>query len=303
MSAWRRCFGGVKALVLLLGLAGCDTLAGGPARLYTVSEEVDLARAELPGLQQQYDALTNFVDPTQEATRVYLRNEYISRRMYIIDVEYSRYEAGLTSDKQLFSFGADTTAQVLNVIGAATTVGSTSRVLNGVAGGVGAVNGFYDKDLIIAKTIQIVEAQMRAQRDIVAKNILKGMVQPSLTYPLSRALSDLEDYYRAGTFNTGVIEATKQAGQAQADAAQDKALVIQAGAFEPTEDTVVWAMKYFAPGPNHAARVTAMDTCLYQAGFRGPNGAKPHSLDYATGAAFRPQRQAMMRCAAANPSL
>ena len=54
-----------------------------------------------------------------------------------------------------------------------------------------------------------------AQRDTVAKTILQRITQPTSTYPLAVALSDLEDYYRAGTMNTGLIEAAGDAANTQ----------------------------------------------------------------------------------------
>jgi hypothetical protein len=222
----RRCWGdGVKCLLLLLCLGGCETTAGGPNRLYTVGEEVTQARDDfLPPLLDHYYAATS--DPE----RIFYRNEYIARRMYIIDVEYSAYEAALTSERQMFGMAADVTAAALNTVGALSTPGLTARAMNGAAGFVNATTGFYDKDLIIAKTIQIVEAQMRAQRDTVAQTILRGRAQSSVTYPLSAALSDLEDYYRAGTFNSGLIQASADAGIAEQSAAADKVSVIRAQA-------------------------------------------------------------------------
>lgn len=225
VSKRRRWGDGVKCLLLLLCLGGCETTAGGPNRLYTVSEEVTQARDDfLPPLLDRYYAATS--DPE----RIFYRNEYIARRMYIIDVEYSAYEAALTSERQMFGMGADVTAAALNTVGALSTPGLTARAMNGAAGFVSATTGFYDKDLIIAKTIQLVEAQMRAQRDTVAQTILKGRTQSSATYPLSAALSDLEDYYRAGTFNSGLIQATKDAGNAAQKAAADKVATIRAQA-------------------------------------------------------------------------
>jgi hypothetical protein len=97
--------------------------------------------------------------------------------------------------------------------------------LTASAGAVSATRGFYDSDLVIAKTIQIIEAQMRARRDIVAKTILTGRTASTINYPLSAALSDLEDYYLAGTLNTGLIEAAGDASGNARGASFDKARV------------------------------------------------------------------------------
>jgi hypothetical protein len=209
--------GQLSALIAALLVAACATIDGGPQRLYSLDQEVAEAQARLPGLEQQY----NNADKGSDAQKQF-RNEYIARRMYIIDVEYSSYEAGLTSDRQKFTFGASVASEAMNTVGALTPVGATARALNGAAGAVNATSGFYDKDLIIAKTIQIVEAQMRAQRDLVAKNILQRRSESTITYPLSAALSDLEDYYRAGTMNSGLIQATGDASAAANRAADVK---------------------------------------------------------------------------------
>jgi hypothetical protein len=300
MSAWRRCVGGVGGFLLLMGLANCAITEGGPARLYTVADEVDQAKLMLPDLLNQYNSLTLSTDLRSEGLRVYYRNEYIARRMYIIDVEYSAYEAHLTSGRQIFGFGADTVSQALNVAGAVTTSGATSRVLNGLAGGVTAVDGYYDKDLVIAKSLQIIEADMRAQRDTVAQTILIRRSDSSSAYPLSAALSDLEDYYRAGTFNSGLIQATGQAANAENNAAAIKAVIVQGGTYNPSDPTVKLVTNYLAAGPKRAARMTLLTNCLYSAGYRNSSGGPASPVEFWTGSNFVTQRNVMIACAAAN---
>jgi hypothetical protein len=220
MSASRCCGVGVRSFLLLTVLAGCATTEGGPARLYSPADEVSLAQPILLKIESGY------YQATTEADRLAARNEYIARRMYIIDVEYSAYEAALTSERQKFAFGADITSLALGTVGALTPVAATTRALSASSVAVGSTSGLYDKDLIIAKTIQIVEADMRAQRLTVATIILQRRSEPTATYPLSAALSDLEQYYLAGTMNSGLIQAAKDAGNNEADAAQAKALVV-----------------------------------------------------------------------------
>jgi hypothetical protein len=205
--------------LMALGLGACATTGGGPDRLYTVDQEVAMAQAELPGLVQSYNDATPGSDRQK-----FWRNEYIARRMYIIDVEYSAYEGALTSERQRFTFGSSVVSQALTTLGTL-TVGATAQSLTASAGAVSATRGFYDSDLVIAKTIQIIEAQMRARRDIVAKTILTGRTASTINYPLSAALSDLEDYYLAGTLNTGLIEAAGDASGNARGASFDKARV------------------------------------------------------------------------------
>jgi len=198
-------------------LTGCKTWDGGPDRLYTVEQELTNARDLLPTISQSYAAATN------EADRFRYRNDYIGYRMYIIDVEYSEYEAALTSERQKFGFLTSVGAQGLNTAGALVSPASTVRILSGIAGGVSATRGYYDSEIVVAKTIQIAQGHMRAERDRVAVRILTGQTKAVIDYPLSAALHDLEDYYRAGTLTAGLIEAVGEAGAAAQTAAEIKA--------------------------------------------------------------------------------
>ena len=199
-------------------MVGCQTVKGGPERLYTAAEERASARdVTLPDMLDRYYSARN------DTERIYFRNEYIARRMYIIDVEYTEYEGALTRERQEFGFATSMVSQGLNTAGAVFTPASTVRILSGLAGGVNAGRGFYDSELLLTKTVQIAQGHMRAQRDRVARTILFQRNRSSVEYPLSAALRDLEDYYRAGTITAGLIEAVGAAGEDAQIAAVDKA--------------------------------------------------------------------------------
>jgi hypothetical protein len=53
---------------------------------------------------------------------------------------------------------------------------------------------------------------MRTQRSLVADRILRGMKVSTVDYPLAAALTDLEDYYRAGTFTGGMLSTSDTLG-------------------------------------------------------------------------------------------
>ena len=68
---------------------------------------------------------------------------------------------------------------------------------------------------------------MRARRADIAARLLDGTRYSTDQYPLAAALSDLEAYYRAGTFTGGVL-ATTEVVAADARAAEEaKAATIQ----------------------------------------------------------------------------
>jgi hypothetical protein len=276
---------------VLAVLAGCVTVEGGPDRLYSVADEKAQARGllegsnEIPGLTRRYYA----VDVTESDRRFY-RNEIIARRMYIVDIEYSTYEAALTSERQKFGFATSVVGQGLTTAGALVTPAGTTRILSGVAGAVNATRGFYDSELVIAKTLQIVIGQMRAQRDLIAQRILLRREESTITYPVSAALTDLEDYYLAGTFNTGLLKAAGEAGEAARNASQQRTLVTQ-GSFSPDDSTrrlVAWA----APnGTENPARMAILRECLAALGYPARPG------NYISSSAFAGVRALMIQCA------
>jgi hypothetical protein len=235
----RRGWVAFSAIVLAgMFLSGCKTVQGGPDRLYTVPEEVAQARTlldvavpgSIPGLVERY------YQAPDDAQRMFLRNEIIARRMYIIDVEYSEYEASLTSERQKFGFLTTAAASALGIAATLTSPLSSAQLVSGAGAAVLATRGAYDSEVVIAKTIQIVQGYMRASRDVVAsRQILPRLNESSVTYPLSAALHSLEDYYRAGTFTAGLIPALEESGAAAKIAAAEKAVTITFGITDTTK--------------------------------------------------------------------
>jgi len=256
-----RCVEGLRrklfvVAILAIGcaaLTGCKTVSGGPDRLYSVDTEVARARLALDGSEDVAGLVSKYysVDPTlidAEDRRKYFRNEIIALRMYVIDVEYSEYEASLTNERQKFGFLTTAAATSLGIASTLTTPVRSAQLLSGIGAAVLSSRGAYDTEVVIAKTIQIVQGHMRAQRDNVATTqILPRKLEATLTYPLSAALHDLEDYYNAGTFTSGLIPALRESGEAARVAADGKTFLVQ-GAFNPNEDTSRMLRAYIMPG-------------------------------------------------------
>jgi hypothetical protein len=291
---WRHQCARIITLVALGALiSGCKTIEGGPARLYTANEEVAIARDMLPSLRENYD------NATTDAQRIYFRNEYIARRMYIIDVEYSDYEVALTSERQIFGFATSTASNWLGLASTLVTPIKAAQIVGGVGTGIGAVRGFYDSEVVIAKTIQIAQGHMRAQRDDVARRqILPRRLESTLTYPMSAALHDLEDYYRAGTLTAGLIQALGESGEAAKDAATAKAAVIR-GTFG-SDDASVTLTAFLRPGGTlNRPRLKRVNECLARFGVR-PASILRH-LDVLENPASATIRLQGLRCAQQDP--
>ena len=197
-----------SAILVALGstAVGCASISGGPPRLYAIEEEIGLVRSSLGEMNLIEYARMN------EASRRQYRNAIISGRMYAIDIQYTAYESALTRERQNVGFGA--AATTIGLTTASTLVSSTASkdILTGLAGFVTGARAAYDNDILFAHSVQWIQTQMRTQRSTVAERILRGIKASTEDYPLATALSDLEDYYRAGTFTGGILGTTAVLG-------------------------------------------------------------------------------------------
>jgi hypothetical protein len=185
---------------------GCVSISDGPERLYPVSVETQAIRDTIPRID-----FVQFVN-LSEPLRVKYRNDWIAARMYAIDIQYTAYEGALTKERQNVGFGATAATLVLTTASQLFTPVVTKNVLTGAAGVVTGSRAAYDNDVLLAHSVQWIQSQMRTQRTIVADRILRGTRLSTTDYPMAAALSDLEDYYRAGTFTGGLLGTSEALG-------------------------------------------------------------------------------------------
>jgi len=236
-------------LTVGLSIAGCASISAGPPRLYSVDEEAAIIRGSLREMN-----LVEF-SRLNEASRVRFRNDWLAGRMYAIDMAYTGYESALTRERQGVGFGA--ALATIGLTTASTLVSSvaTKDILTGTAGAVTGARAAYDNDILLAHGVQWIQTQMRAQRARVAERLVAGMKMSTLDYPLAAALSDLEEYYRAGTFTGGLIATSetvavdaKLAEQLKAERVQLAFVATPAGA----------ALRAWAVRPGAKAQLLAM---------------------------------------------
>jgi hypothetical protein len=190
----RSASGAWPAIILLPLIAGCTATQLGPGRPITIEEDV----ANIRIMAEPDLSLLQF--PT-----VAERNQIITARMYIADLEYHKYEAKLTRDLQEEGLAATLAVLGLTSVASLITVASTSRILAGTATVVtGADKAFSDK-VLLSNTIQALQAQMRADRQTQAAVIISKMPTPIAQYTLPMALSDVDKYYQAGTLASALI--------------------------------------------------------------------------------------------------
>jgi hypothetical protein len=195
-----RGWGTAMALAIFSALAsGCVSVSDGPTRLYPIAEETQQIRNIIPQID-----FVQFVG-MDEPSRFKYRNDWIAARMYAIDIQYTAYEAGLTRERQGVGFAAAAATLGLTTASGLVAPVATKNLLTGLAGFVTGTRAAYDNDVLLAHSVQWIQSQMRTQRSIVAERILRGIKFPTNEYPIAAALTDLEDYYRAGTFTGGIL--------------------------------------------------------------------------------------------------
>jgi hypothetical protein len=217
---------GAAFMACALSVAGCVSTTVGPIRPITIDDDVAYTRpiAE-PDLATFYNST-----PLQQAV---MRNQIVTARMYIADVEYHYYEARLTREVQ--DEGLAATLATLGLTTAATLVGSagTKTILSGAATAVvGADKAYNEKDLL-SNTVQALQTQMRADRKAQAAVIYAKMFRdaggntkaltPIGEYTLPMALSDADVYYQSGTIASALIGLSKTVANAEHNADQAKA--------------------------------------------------------------------------------
>ncbi len=165
--------------------------------------------------------------------------------MYAIDLGYYAYEAGLTHERQEAEF--ITTASNIGLTTASVLVPAvqTKDILTGIAGGITGVNAAYDDKVLLNKTIQLLQIQMRAARSQIALKIYAAMKLPATEYTLGMAMSDLEDYYRAGTMAGALIDVSNTvSGNANAANAAKNSYVVSYGFAADNTATVLQSYVY-----------------------------------------------------------
>lgn len=192
------------ALVLIAFLGaiglGCQTVryGGAPEPSFNVDKDLkDLAvhYSESVTIGEFYK------QPSKER-----RNEFVSGRLVMMNIRYIQFVRTTTSEKQLLDSAVDILALSLNLAGASVGAAETKTILAAVAAGVTGSKTVVDKNFFYEKTVPALVAAMNAERKRVLATILEGIAEPLDKYSFDKALTDLHDYYFAGTY-LGAIQA------------------------------------------------------------------------------------------------
>jgi hypothetical protein len=200
--------------LLLLLAGGCQSLASGPARdapnAYNASIfQLDPAKAVL---QQDWSKYTT------DSERKSARNDFITARMYVIDQAYYEFEQIMLQESRTGGFLGDFIIGALTSGAAIIDDREIQRAFS--TGAATLVHGrqAFDKQVLLERTIQTLQNQMRANRAEVKTRILQRLSLPYDQWPIGLAQSDAEDYYQAGT----IVSALTAASDSASDRKEEK---------------------------------------------------------------------------------
>jgi hypothetical protein len=211
-NAFHRWTGAASFVVLALTVGGCNWSGslGGPERIAPISDEI-------VDMKAYANVYAGYLTGTS-AQQIVARNNVIAARMYVIDMEYTQYEGQLLREGQLVDFSTKVTSGVLTTTAGLIGNLGTSHALSETATLVNGLDSAYNDKILKSAIIQNVMASMRTARHDQAAIIYANMYCPVSVYPLGFALSDLETYYRAGTFQTGLVKLMQTVSKAETDA-------------------------------------------------------------------------------------
>lgn len=203
------------ALISSVALSGCildrdciPTGCGGPVRLFSVDQEL----APIAAYTDYADVLGRYTAASSLDAKKAIRNEFIFERIYAMDVYYTVYEESLTKESQSEGFWAAVTNAALTGTAALIPVAQTARILSGIAAGLTTADQAYNKQFLYSRAVQILQSQMRARRADIVSHIVIRASKSVIEYPLGMAMTDLEEYYRAGTLAAAFIDLSEKIG-------------------------------------------------------------------------------------------
>ena len=174
-----------------------------------------------------------------ELNQTVRRNDIINCRIYAIDLQFTLFEQSIAQESVSLNTGIDL---VVVGLGAATAIvdgAATKSILGALSGGITGGKGIIDKDIFYSKTMPALLSQMEAQRKSQLVKIRTRLRSPAEEYPLSEALIDVEDYYKAGSIPAALQGIVEQSGAAANDATQKLKKLRPASVIQLTQITDV----------------------------------------------------------------
>lgn len=236
--------------ISIVMLGGCAAFNGYPERPVTLADDLSELKDSITSKK-----MTDCFDKKADEA-VTCRNQFISARMYATDIRFSEFEEKLFRQTRESGFAA-TLATLGLTSTAAFATGGASQILSGIAAFVIGGREAFQKEVLAERTVIAIHTAMRARRAQVRLRLLDGLRQSIDRYPLALALTNVNEYYDAGTILGALIGITETVG-AQAKEADAKLLELtplSKISFELEATTVRQAMLSKIPSLSNAQAI------------------------------------------------
>lgn len=181
-------------------------MEGAPVRSFADQADIDVFLRNAGS-----SAISQYLATDSPSLRKSLRNNIVLNRMYVIDRNYSNFERNLTRERQDIGFYSAVALLGLNTTGTLVGGSEAKAILHAVSAGVTGTTEAYGNEILIEKTIDILQKNMRANRTEVQNQILTSLTKSASQYPLQLALSDVDRYFDAGTITGAFLGASNAA--------------------------------------------------------------------------------------------
>lgn len=201
-------------------LSGCGIVAIPPSPFGNNAEYIQ-------SLSQKYgtadfDSALKECSADDASCLIQERNKIIDELSFLIEYNYQVYEGNVFAGKAKTDFGFGMTTAGLTLGAAVSSVESTKTAIASVASLVASTDTEINKNFYMEQTTQALIVKMRASMKEIKLIIETGRATSNYSeYTLAKALSDLTDYYRAGTLAQAVQKVFEEAGRQDAEATDE----------------------------------------------------------------------------------
>ena len=197
---------------LFLVLTSCASTSGFQERPERIDTKLERLQKDyfLPGT----DVLAEYNKPERPDKQSY-RDNVVHGRLLAIDMQYGLFKQALYEEGVTTNVAIDTLGVVVGTAGAAVTGSDGSRILSALSGGISGTGTAINENLYYKRTLPALLALMDAKREAIRAEIISGLTTDHNTYPLGRALVDLERYVQAGSIPGAISEILASAGEAK----------------------------------------------------------------------------------------
>src|ERR1039457_4249710 len=159
------------------------------------------------------------------------RNQILDELIYLTDVNYRKFETELYQGRAAFETTTDLAILGLGAAGGLITHSATQAIISAISGGIAGSRISISKNYFHDSTTQALIAKMQSGRSAKMEFMRKAMMSLNVKeYSLARGLSDLTDYYNAGTI-VGALQSIVADAGSEKKTADDKMKQLIAGKY------------------------------------------------------------------------